>query len=344
MSAVGEETKPNRSTRALVLAALGAASVLAAAAGAIALMGSGQDGEPKATLVLAPAANGPDAVPLPLAGQAARYVNGNLVSDLALLDDTSDGPLPKIGADGRMPKDAYAAHFPADTRARIAIVMTGLGVSDSATAAALARLPPPVTVAFVPFGPKLQTIVDEARGQGREVLLQVPMEPFDFPDSDPGPHALLTASDVQENLKRLHWSLGRATGYVGVANLQGGRFLGETGAIEPVLTALSSRGVMFFDTGAYSNSVAATAARHAGTAFAAGLMTLDAVQSQEAIDAELMELESDARQNGSAVGVASPYPVSIERIAQWAQGLQARGFVLAPLSAVASRPVPEAKQ
>ena len=66
------------------------------------------------------------------------------------------------------------------------------------------------------------------------MLLEVPMEPFDFPDSDPGPHALLAAAGSDENLKRLDWSLSRFTGYVGVSNLLGGRFLGETGAIDPV--------------------------------------------------------------------------------------------------------------
>ena len=40
----------------------------------------------------------------------------------------------------------------------------------------------------------------------------------------------------------------------------------------------------------------------------------------------------------SAIGTAFLYPVSVERIALWAKGLQARGFVLVPVSAIISQP------
>ena len=339
----GGEAVRRKGGRALAIAVIAVPLALAAGIAGITFTGSARDGEPMASLTLAPSSDFGGAQPLPPAGHATRSVNGNLVSDLALLDDTQAGALPKIGPDGRTPMAAYAAGFNAnEKRPRIAIVMMDLGVSDSASALALAKLPPAVTVALVPFSTKLQSLADQARGQGREVLLEVPMEPFDFPDSDPGPHALLTAAHADENAKRLNWALGRMTGYVGVANLQGGRFLGETGAVEPVLSALAARGLMFFDTGANSNSVAATAARHVGATNAAGAAILDTVQMPDAIDAQLAQLESDAKMNGSAVGTASPYPVSIDRIVQWAAGREARGFVLAPLTATATHPAPPA--
>lgn len=33
-----------------------------------------------------------------------------------------------------------------------------------------------------------------AREAGHEILLQLPMEPFDYPDSDPGPQTLLASA------------------------------------------------------------------------------------------------------------------------------------------------------
>ena len=35
-------------------------------------------------------------------------------------------------------------------------------------------------------------LAERARAQRHEILLQVPMEPFDYPDNDPGPHTLTT--------------------------------------------------------------------------------------------------------------------------------------------------------
>jgi hypothetical protein len=202
----------------------------------------------------------------------------------------------------------------------------------------LEQLLPDITLGFPPFAPELQKTIDKARGSGHEVLLEVPMEPFDFPDSDPGPHALLVAASAEENGKRLDWSLSRATGYVGVMNLLGGRFMGEEPAIEPVLAQAARRGLLFFDNGASSNSVAITAARHVKAALATGTLTLDGVQTQSAIDTELSDLETAARQDGFSIGVASAYPITIARLAEWAAHLDARGFQLVPLTGLAAQP------
>jgi hypothetical protein len=75
---------------------------------------------------------------------------------------------------------------------------------------------------------------------------------------------------------------------------------------------------------------------------------IDDKASRAAIDARLAELERVARATGSAIGIAFPYPVSIERIAAWAETLEGRGLVLAPISNLATRgvmtaPVADAK-
>jgi polysaccharide deacetylase 2 family uncharacterized protein YibQ len=58
------------------------------------------------------------------------------------------------------------------------------------------------------------------------------------------------------------------------------------------------------------------------------------------IDHQLSELESEARAHGSAAGSGFLYPLTIERVAQWSQGLAARGFVLVPASAIVTTKKP----
>ena len=143
-----------------------------------------------------------------------------LVADPALIENSPVGPLPRIADDGRKPMNVYAA--PATPgKLRIAIMVSGLGISAKATTAALASLPPGVTLGFAPYAGDVQHWVNQARQFGHEVLLEVPMEPFDFPDSDPGPHTLRTGVDENSNLQRLTWTLSRFTGYAGVTNLLG---------------------------------------------------------------------------------------------------------------------------
>jgi polysaccharide deacetylase 2 family uncharacterized protein YibQ len=271
-----------------------------------------------------------------------RSLGGQLIADPALVEDSQFGPLPIIAADGRAPMSAYARVFDAkDKRPRIAIIVSGLNVSASNTKLALARLPAPVTLAFVPFAFDTQASVDLAREAGHEVLLQVPMEPFDFPESDPGSHALMVAASADENIRRLNWSLSRFTGYVGITNLLGARFMSEQAPLDPILKEIARRGLIFFDNGASRSSLALTAARHAGGSFATGTLSLDDVQTKDGVDKKLVELEAEAKRNRFAIGVVSAFPVSIARIAEWAESAESRGFLLVPISAVAAKPQSE---
>ena len=106
----------------------------------------------------------------------------------------------------------------------------------------------------------------------------------------------------------------------------------------PILTYLNRRGLYFFDNGAASQSVAPMVAGQVGIPAAQSGPALDSVQNAAEIDRRLSELETQARANGSAIGSAFLYPVTVARIAAWAKGLQSRGFVLVPVSAIVSAP------
>ena len=322
-------------TNPLALAGFAFFAALAALIIVIALTGNASDGEPSVSLALS-------SRPFPRQVVAAsealqpRLVNGNLAADPALIEKTAAGPLPIIAADGRKAMAAYARPFAAGGRPRIAVVIGGLGLSAGATRLALTHLPPAVTVSFAPYASGLQPWVDAARGQGREVLIEVPMEPLDYPANDPGPNTLLGRSGKNENTKRLYWALSRATGYVGITNLLGGRFLGDANAVEPVLAETAKRGLLFFDNG--SHSATSAAAERTATPIVAGSLIIDAMQSRESIEAKLAELELRARETGTAVGSGILYPITIQKIAEWAKTLERRGFVLAPITAVIAPP------
>ncbi|HUO89786.1 MAG TPA: divergent polysaccharide deacetylase family protein [Rhizomicrobium sp.] len=264
----------------------------------------------------------------------AVYAGSALVADPALIENTDQGPLPRIAVDGTPPMRAYAAAAIENGKPRIAIVVSGLGISAKATAAALASLPPQVTLAFAPYAADVQRWVAEARRQGHEVLLEVPMEPFDFPDSDPGPHTLRSGVGEEANTERLVWALTRFTGYTGVTNLLGGRLLSDPDSLEPVMTYLARRGLLFFDNGAATHSAAPDVAARAGVSFVQATATIDSIQTAMEIDRQLSDLESQARAHGTASGSGFLYPVTVERVSQWAQGLPGRGFVLVPASAI----------
>ncbi len=153
-----------------------------------------------------------------------------------LTEPGEDGLLPRIGDDGTRPLDAYARPTAgADGMKRVAIVVGGIGIEGETGQSAIASLPGEVTLGLAPYGKDLPATVAEARAGGHEILLQLPMEPYNYPDIDPGPNTLTVEADAGENLSRLHWLLGRMTTYVGVMNYMGARFTGDDRALAPVI-------------------------------------------------------------------------------------------------------------
>jgi len=259
--------------------------------------------------------------------------------DQKFVEMTPHGPIPKIAADGVRPADAFAQPVKAipgkPDAPRIAIIVGGLGVSENATADAIAKLPGPVTLGFMPYGSDVAALVARARDQGHEVLLQVPMEPFDYPDNDPGPQTLLTSLAPQQNIDRLYWLMSRFPGYVGMANAMGARFTASEPSFAPVLREAAKRGLIFVDDGSNPRSLAGRIAGANNLPFARADVVIDSVPTPGEIDRALGRLEMAARERNTAVGISSALPVSIDHIAKWAKVLASRGLLLVPITAVA---------
>ena len=268
--------------------------------------------------------------------------SGGPAIDQRLIETTRHGTIPKMAADGTRAADIYARPvkptFDKVAGPRVAIVLEGLGIGAAGTFEALGKLASPVTFAFAPYGTDLPRWVARARGEGHEVLLQVPMEPFEYPDNDPGPQTLLTTLSAAQNLDRLHWFMSRFQGYVGIANYMGARFTASENAATPLLREIAKRGLIYFDDGSSPRSVAGQIAGATNAPFAKADLILDAVPTPEAIDSALARLEAMARDRGIAVGAASALPVSIARIAQWVKAAESRGLTLVPVSMVAGKP------
>ncbi|WP_332698296.1 divergent polysaccharide deacetylase family protein [Bosea sp. (in: a-proteobacteria)] len=257
--------------------------------------------------------------------------------DKRLVERTRHGFLPKVGPDGATPAQVYARPLgpapAAKPAGRIAILVGGLGISQSSTSEAIARLPGAVSLAFAPYGADLEKTAARARAEGHEVFLQVPMEPFDYPDNDPGPHTLLVGQKGADNLDRLQWALGRFTGYVGIVNFLGGRLTADDAALTPLLRELAGRGLMVVDDGSSPRSQLAPAAARAQIPALKADLAIDGTPRADAIDKELQRLETLAREHGVAVATASALPVTVERITRWARTLEAKGLAIVPVSA-----------
>lgn len=255
--------------------------------------------------------------------------------DPDLIEESAYGPLPTRGADGRRPFDVYAGASSGTPGARIAIVVGGLGISQTGTLNALNALPASVTLGFAPAGNSLGRWMQDARRGGHELLLQVPLEPIGYPQIDPGANTVTVADAAAGRFDALYASLGRITNYVGIMNYMGGRFTGDPSAMEPLIAELGRRGLMYLDDSSSMRSLAKDTATLRNVPVAASDVMIDATQDAADIRRQLDTLERIARAEGAAIGVASAFDVSVAVIAEWIAEASGRGIEIVPVSALA---------
>lgn len=325
----------NSGWRGLALFWAGVLAVTTGGAAALQVLGP-----PRAPLRAMPAmamAPAPAAKPHPAAPPPAAS-GGIHTPDTALLEPAPDFPdhfLPRKAPDGRASMAFYArpADGP-DKRPAVAMLVVGLGQSDPDSLAASAALPGAVTLGFSPYTGNPDALLADARQHGHEYLVTLPMESPGFPLNDSGPHALLTGADPAVNARNLEWTLSRMQGEVGITGasdgLRGERFASAGSLFGGVLDQLAARGLLYVDP-------RPGAPARPGTAVVT--IVVDDPPDHASIEAKLTQLEQRARDGEKVVGLAGlPRPVTVERIAAWARGLDSRGIALVPVSSLVHAP------
>ena len=214
---------------------------------------------------------------------------------------------------------------------KIAVVVMGLGLSRDATSAAIAKLPADVSLSFSPYGSTLDGWIKRARDTGHEALLDLPLEPPDFPQHDAGPLAILASHSPGEAITRLDVLLAKATGYVGVAaSLRSPVTATDSWAL--MLHDLKDRGLLLIGNGLVGVEDQVMPAAAAVT------LVADDTPYRSAIDAKLARLLLAAKRDGSAIVTLSARPVSFERLLAFLASLPENGVTLVPVSALAKSP------
>ncbi len=214
----------------------------------------------------------------------------------------------------------------------IAVVIDDMGI-DRRRSERVAALRAPLTLSWLPYAEDLARQTGAARRRGHELLVHVPMEPLGE-SYDPGPDVLEVGLAPDELRRRIGLDLGRFDGFVGINNHMGSRFTGDTAGMRVVMEEMHRRGLLFLDSVTTEKSVAPDLAQSYAVPFAARNVFLDNDSSLAAVRAQLSKLEAHARKHGAAIAIGHPRDATIEALAGWLPGLEARGFVLVPLTAI----------
>jgi len=217
----------------------------------------------------------------------------------------------------------------------IAIVLDDLGVNQFLTEQVIG-LPPPLTLALIPYGKNLHQHAAAARKRGHELLVHLPMEPINA-NTNPGKNALLTSLSAKELRQRVSWNLSQFNGFVGINNHMGSKFTAWYPGMTIVMRTLKKRGLLFLDSKTTTKTRGQFLAMKLGVPHAVRDIFLDNKIEKKSIKKQLAQLEVVAKKNGTAIGIGHPYDATISELRTWIPAAKERGFVFISVAATVRR-------
>ncbi|MCK7458821.1 divergent polysaccharide deacetylase family protein [Idiomarina aminovorans] len=207
---------------------------------------------------------------------------------------------------------------------KVAIVIDDMGNSKSDLRAAL--LPGNLSFAVLPYTPYARAFALRAHHQKKQVLLHMPMEAIE--NSRPGP-GVVTADMTSTQIKlRLVNALDSIPYVAGVNNHMGSKLTQLAVPMQAIMETLASRQLFFIDSRTSEFSVAEQIAGEFGVKSSRRHVFLDNEVNERYLQQQFSQLLGMARKNGQAIGIAHPYPETLNFLQQHLPQLEKQGIEL----------------
>jgi hypothetical protein len=193
----------------------------------------------------------------------------------------------------------------------------------------------PLTVAVLPGLPLSEWTAREAAAAGMEVILDLPMEPYRFPEVDPGPGALLMAMSPQEMQAQIGAHLASVPGAVGVTNHMGSRMTEDRVRMRTVMEVLAGRRLFLVDGLSSNLSLAYDEAKSLGLRAGRRQVIVDHKGGEAGDRVRWDEVASWAERRGEVIVIAHGHPLTARLLREYVPRWEARGIRLVPVSQLA---------
>jgi len=185
---------------------------------------------------------------------------------------------------------------------RVAIVIDDLGQRKD-LAKNFLRLNIPISFAILPQLPYSSLLAKELKNSGYETILHLPMEPEGYPETNPGPGALLLSMNSSQIESAILRNLKSVPGVSGASNHEGSRFTGSREKMVKALTVLQREGLFFFDSQTSPHSVAKDVAFELGMRVLSNDVFLDIEDEYGSISQQLEKLHHKVLESGTGIGI-----------------------------------------
>jgi polysaccharide deacetylase 2 family uncharacterized protein YibQ len=214
----------------------------------------------------------------------------------------------------------------------VAIVIDDLGKDYKAFKKLLA-LNIPITYSILPFHKYSSRMANEAHKKNGEVILHLPLEPWNSSNHTINHGTLLTSMKKDQILSQLERNIDAIPHITGVGNHMGSLFTENRDKMEIMLQKLKEKGLYFLDSRTTKKTVGYALAREMGMKAAERDLFIDNSKEPLLIDKQLKKLPFLVKQNGGhAIAIGHPHYATIDGIERNIPFLKEQGIKIVPLS------------
>lgn len=220
------------------------------------------------------------------------------------------------------------------TSLKIAIIVKSLGISPSQTRKLIQSLPQEVSLSFSPYAKDLSLWTSSAKNKGHGIWIDLPLESDNFPYTDTGPLTLLTTLTEKENNGRLKKIMNKTSHYKGLLATYGEKFSINEPVLLPILNSIKKNKLLFVDNRPIEESKISSIAQSLELSHGTVSLELDYEPSRMIIEKNMKITEKIAQYHGSAIALASPYPITYELLEKWISTFPQKNITLVPVSRI----------
>jgi polysaccharide deacetylase 2 family uncharacterized protein YibQ len=225
--------------------------------------------------------------------------------------------------------------------ARLALVLYGFG-EEAARADSFFALPAPFAVAVVAGLKSSPAVVRAAHHHGREVILQLPLEPINYPQVNPGPGTLTVTMKPAKIASEVRRYVDQARPLAAVANYMGSLATQDMTVMSAVYRELRRSRLPFLHLTPVAGAVCKSLAADVGVAYEEPDLVIEAGSrgtDPAALERCWQEALRTARERGELLVFLRATPLALRWLPRTLTRARLEGVQVVPPSALLRRPV-----
>ncbi|MCP3926031.1 MAG: divergent polysaccharide deacetylase family protein [Desulfobacterales bacterium] len=196
---------------------------------------------------------------------------------------------------------------------KVAIIIDDIGY-NRVVAEKLIKLGIPITFSILPYSPFGDNIAQKAKDAGIEIMLHLPLEPFEYPKVNPGKGAILSGMTDEEMIDKIEMNLLDVPYVKGVNNHMGSKTTSDEKSMDLIMSLILKKKLFFIDSRTTKHSVCVKVAKGLKVPFAKRDIFLDHFQDEENVGKQVDQLIIIAEKKGWAIGIGHPYGITLRTL------------------------------